>query len=91
MDETDKKNDQYPSLYDAFVLGDRVKRVFRDKDGSTKEYKGIVLAIDKNSIEIYWDTRDGKFRPNGMDITFTRCSVNEIFKGNDLFTPIEKE
>jgi len=91
MDEPDKKTDEYPSLFDIFVLGDRVKRVRKDKDGKTSEYRGTVLAIDKNSIEIYWDTLDGKFRPTGIDITFTNCSVDEIFKGNDLFTPIEKD
>jgi len=91
MDETGKKTDEYPSLFDVFVLGDRVKRVRKDKEGSTKEYKGIVLAIDKSGIEIYWDTCDGKFRPSGIDVTFTNCSVDEIFKGNDFYTPIEKD
>jgi len=91
MDETGKKFDEYPSLFDVFVLGDRVRRVRKDRDGKISEYKGIVLAIDKEGIEIYWDTRDGKFRPNDIDVTFTNCSVDEIFKGNDLYTPIEKD
>ena len=91
MEEIGKKNDEYPSLFDVFVLGDRVKRVRKDKDGKTSEYRGTVLAIDKDSIEVYWDTVDGKFRPVGIDMTFTNCSIDEIFKGNDMFTPIEKE
>ena len=86
-----KKGKAYPSLYDAFELGDRVKRVFKDKSGEYKEYKGIVLAIDEKSIEIYWDTKDGKYRPNDMDIAFTNCPVGEIFNGTDNYSPIEKD
>ena len=86
-----KGKDEYPSLYDIFCLGDRVKRVYTDKDGTSKEYKGIVLAIAKDSIEVYWDTLDGKYRPGNMNIAFTTCPVVEIFKGNDFYTPIEKE
>ena len=55
-----RKFRNYPSLYDAFDLGDRVKRIYKDKDGKEREYRGIVLAIDDNSIEVYWDTKDGK-------------------------------
>ena len=86
-----KENEEYPSLYDAFNLGDRVKRVYKEQNGKSKEYKGTVLAIDKENIEVYWDTRDGKFRPDDMDVTFTTCPIYEIFKGNDGYTPIEKE
>jgi len=89
-----KKNgkiEDYPSLYDAFNLGDRVKRVFTDKKGNHQEYKGIVLAIESNSIEVYWDTRDGKFRPKNMDVTFTNCRINEIFNGNIKYSPIKKD
>ena len=86
-----RKNRNYPSLYDAFELGDRVKRFYKDKSGANKEYKGIILAIDANGIEIYWDTRDGKYRPNDMEIAFTNCPVNEIFKGSDRYSPIKKD
>lgn len=86
-----EKNKNYPSLYDAFGLGDRVKRIYKDKNGKNKEYKGIILAIDDNGIEIYWDTRDGKYRPNDMGIAFTNCPINEIFRGNEKYTPIEKD
>ena len=89
MTKNGKKD--YPSLYDAFELGDRVKRTYRDDNGRNKEYKGIVLAIDDKCIEIYWDTKDGKYRPNDMDIAFTNCPVNEIFQGNEKYSPIEKD
>lgn len=82
---------KHPSLYDAFNLGDRVKRIYREKNGKSREYKGIILAIDEESIEIYWDTRDGKYRPKDMDVAFTTCPINEIFKGNEHYTPIEKD
>ena len=81
----------YPSLLDAFELGDRVKRTYKDKNGNNKEYKGIILAIDENSVEIYWDTRDGKYRPNDMKVAFTNCQINEIFKGSEVYTPIKKD
>jgi len=85
------KPGSYPSLYDVFNLGDRVKRIYKDKSGKSQEYKGIVLGIGEESIEIYWDTRDGKFRPEGMDVTFTICPIHEIFNGNEYYTPIEKD
>ena len=86
-----KKAENHPSLYDAFELGDRVKRIFKDKFGKFQEYKGIVLAIDENSIEIYWDTKNGRYRPQDMDIAFTNCPINEIFKGTGEYSPIEKD
>lgn len=89
--EEKKEVYRYPSLYDAFNLGDRVKRSYRDKNGKLQEYKGIILAIDEKSVEIYWDTLDGKYRPKDMTIAFTTCPINEIFKGNEHYTPIEKE
>jgi len=85
------KNKGYPSLYDAFDLGDRVRRVLYDEKGNTKEYKGIVLAIDDNAVEIYWDTVNGHYRPESMNVGFTNCSAEEVFKGNDKYSPIKKE
>jgi hypothetical protein len=90
-DRNKKMDKNYPSLYDAFDLGDRVIRVYKDKNGKNKEYKGIVLAIDSNRIEVYWDTQDGKYRPNDMNIAFTNCPINEIFKGNEEYSPIKKD
>jgi hypothetical protein len=85
------KTKNYPSLYDMFELGDRVKRFYIDKNGKNKEYKGIVLAIDTKSIEIYWDTIDGKYRPQEMDIAFSNCQIEEIFSGTDKYSSIEKD
>ena len=86
-----KKIQKLPSLYDIFELGDRVKRTYKDLNGGHVEFKGIVLAIDENSIEIYWDTQDGKYRPSDMNIEFTNCPINEIFTGTREYSPIEKD
>jgi hypothetical protein len=86
-----KKIKDYPSLYEVFELGDRVKRIYKDKNGKNKEYKGIVLAIDKNSIEIYWDSIDGKYRPDDMDIAFSNCQQKEVFSGTEKYSSIEKD
>jgi len=85
-----KKENVHPSLYDAFELGDRVIRTYKDKQGKY-EYKGIILAIEDDNIEIYWDTKNGKYRPGDMDITFTNCTVDEIFNGDEKYSPIKKE
>jgi hypothetical protein len=86
-----KEIQEYPSLYDVFELGDRVKRVYKDINGDCIEFKGIVLAIDANSIEIYWDTQDGKYKPNDTNIGFTNCPINEIFTGTKEYSPIKKD
>lgn len=92
MSKNGKDKDSYPSLFDAFCLGDRVRRTYKDKKGSkSQEYRGTILAIANESIEIYWDTLNGKFRPTGMNVTFTECPVYEIFNGNEHYSPIEKE
>jgi len=88
--EEKEKNGKYPCLYDVFDLGDRVKRLYNDKYGKSREYKGIILAIDNNAIEIYWDTKDGKYCPDDTDIYFTHCDLEEIFKGNEKYSPIKK-
>ena len=87
----EKKSHDYPSLYDAFQLGDRVMRSYKDKCGKKTEYKGIILKIEKNSIEVYWDTKDGKYEPGEMGNSFTNCKVEEIFRGDGDYTPIKKE
>jgi hypothetical protein len=89
--DREKKGEEYPSLYDAFQLGDRVMRVYRDKYGKKTEYKGIVLRIERKGVEVYWDTKDGKYKPGEMNISFTHCEVEEIFKGDQEYTPIKKD
>jgi hypothetical protein len=87
----DIEEEDYPSLYETFDLGNRVKRIYKSKDGKYIEYKGIILAISKNSLEIYWDTVDGKYKPENLNLDFTNCQVDEIFKGNSVYSPILKD
>ena len=91
MGEKNKKDYEYPSLYDYFKLGDRVMRSYRDKYGKKVEYKGVILKIEQKSLEVYWDTRDGKYKPGGIDISFTNCDLEEIFNGKDKYSPIKRE
>lgn len=84
------ESNNYPSLYEFFELGDRVKRIYYAKNGQNKIYKGIILAIDENGVEIYWDTKNGKYRPEDMDIAFTKCPIAEIFEGTNEYSPIKK-
>ena len=86
-----QRDEKYPSLHDIFELGDRVKRRYKDENGKTKEYAGVILAIDNKNIEVYWDTLDGKYKPKDMDIMFTNCSINDIFNGNERYSPIRKD
>lgn len=85
------KDSETLSLYDVFKLGDRVKRRYKDDSGRSREYTGIVLAIDKDNVEVYWDTLDGKYMPKEMDVAFTNCSKDDIFKGSEYYTPIRRE
>jgi len=89
-DETISYEKNYPSLFDSFDLGDRVKRTYKDKKGKYYTYKGIILSINKNALEIYWDTKNERYRPKDMDIAFSHCDLEEIFNGKDNYTPIEK-
>ena len=85
------KEKNYPSLYESFKLGERVVRTYKDDSGSSKEYRGLIMAISNDSMEIYWDTVNGKYRPIDMGVAFTKCKVNEVFKGTEHYTPIKKE
>lgn len=85
------KSHDLPSLYDAFQLGDRVMRVYLDKFGKKTVYKGIVLKIEKNRMEVYWDNIDGRYQPDEIDISFTDCGIEEIFRGDGDYSPIKKE
>lgn len=82
---------EYPSLYDAFKLGQRVMRTYEDEYGKKTKYEGIVLAINKSGLQIYWDTLDGYYKPKEIGISFTHCGVEEIFYGNGKYGPIRKD
>jgi hypothetical protein len=85
-----KNKKGFPSLYDAFDLGDRVKRLYTDIYGKSKEYKGIVLAIDNKGMQIYWDTENDRYKPGEMNIDFTHLEIDEIFNGSSKYSPVKK-
>ena len=85
-----KESAEHPSLYEMFNLGDRVKRAYKRGNGKTDMYKGIVMAIEKDYIEVYWDTVNEKYCPSQMKNAFTVCSEEEIFKGSTHYNPIKK-
>lgn len=83
----------YPSLslYDYFKPGDRVKRKFRDDEGRMEEYEGIIMNMDGEHLEIYWDTIDGSYCPDLIEDDFTSCPVDEVMNGTEEFSPIKQK
>ena len=73
------------NLYDIFKPGDRVYRKYIDENGSNSKYEGIIVSLTNDSMEIYWDTVNGKYKPIG----FTKCSIEEVFDGTSGYTPIK--
>ena len=48
------------TLLDYFKVGDKVKQVYYDPNGTKREYAGIIWEINKHCIAVQWDTVDGK-------------------------------
>jgi len=90
MKKCEEKKD-FPSLYDCFELGQRVERSLKNKNGEIKVYKGIILAIDNEGMEIYWDTKDGRYLSEETDFGFCHCKIQEIYKGSSKYSPIKKD
>ncbi len=84
-----RNTEGYPSLYEIFHLGDRVRREYRGEDGKTVEYEGLILSMSENAMEVFWDTVDGEYNPAVKG--FTRCSLEEIFEGTNGYTPIKRK
>jgi hypothetical protein len=82
---------QYPSLYDLFEPGERVRRKMKGEQGQTDVIEGIIMAMDSDQMEIYWDTLNGEYTPELIDEDFTLCSVDEVLNGNRECSPIEKK
>jgi hypothetical protein len=80
---------KYPSLFDHFKPGERVVRSVRNNDGDIKVYEGIIMALDDDKMEVYWDTLDGRYRPEVIGNDFTLCSADEVLDGNTDFSPIK--
>ena len=77
------------SLFSYFKPGDRVKRKYNKQHEKSKHYEGIILSMDHDQLEIYWDTLDGIYCPEFIRADFTLCDAQEVLKGNQLFTPVK--
>ena len=84
----ESKHKEYPSLYKNFKPGERVVRRYKKESGETEEYEGIIMAMDPDNMEIYWDTIDGEYSPDQIMDDFTLCDAEEVYFLNQ--SPIEK-
>ena len=85
---TDK---EFPSLIEAFHLGDRVKRTYYNENGNIESHSGIIMAIYNDSIDIFWDTLNGKYQPDKIKDIFNNYKIEDIFSGNKNYSPIKKD
>lgn len=85
------KSKGYPSLYDAFKPGQRVIREFKKESGEIEEYEGIIMAMDPEYMEVYWDTIDGEYSPDQINDDFTLCDADEVYNGNREYSPIKRK
>ena len=86
----DEKNNNL-TLFDLFNLGDRVNVKFINNTGEKKKYSGIVMSINKESIEVFWDKINGRYKPEKNNFTFNTFEIDDIINGNENFSPIKKK
>jgi hypothetical protein len=86
-----EKPKQYPSLYEEFKPGERVCRRLKKESGEVEEYEGIIMAMDPDYMEIYWDTIDGEYSPEQIIDDFTLCDADEVYNGNREYSPIKRK
>jgi hypothetical protein len=79
------------SLYRKFEPGDRVKRTIENENGRKQEIEGIVMAMDHNRLEVYWDTMDGIYCPNDIMEDFTMCDFEEVMYGTHIYSPVRQK
>ncbi len=87
--DEEKKSKAYPSLYEEFKPGERVIRRLKKDSGEIEEYEGIIMAMDPDYMEVYWDTIDGEYSPDQIIDDFTLCDADEVFNGNQEYSPIK--
>ena len=85
----DEKNNNL-TLFDLFNLGDRVNVKFINNIGEKEKYSGIVMSINKESIEVFWDKINGRYKPEKNNFTFNTFDIDDILNGNKNFSPIKK-
>ena len=85
----DSKDKEYPSLYKKFKPGERVVRRYKNESGEIEEFEGIIMAMDPDFMEIYWDTINGEYSPDQIMDDFTLCNAEEVYNGNQEYSPIK--
>ena len=78
------------TLFEIFNLGDRLNCIYVNKDGKKDKYSGIVMAISKDNIEVFWDKINGIYKPEKIHFTFNTLEIDEIINGNQEFSKIKK-
>ena len=48
------------------------------------------MAIYTDSIDIYWDSLDGRYQPQKIENIFNNYKLKDIFNGNKNYSPIKK-
>lgn len=86
---SNEKSKEYPSLYDEFKPGERVIRQYKNESGEIEEYEGIIMAMDPEFMEVYWDTIDGEYSPDQIIDDFTLCDADEVYNGTLEYSPIK--
>jgi hypothetical protein len=79
------------SLLRQFKPGDRVKRYYHGEPGSINMYEGIIMTVNHDQLEIYWDKIDGVYCPNLIENDFTICNFDEVRNGNQEFSALKQK
>jgi hypothetical protein len=82
-------NKLYSSLFKTFKPGDRVIRKENQQNHNYEIVEGIIMSMDTDFLEVYWDKKNGIYCPEQMDHDFTFCPVDEVVHGNEKFSPIK--
>jgi hypothetical protein len=77
------------SLYRQFEPGDRVKRKLQGGKGESHEMEGIIMSMDHDRLEVYWDTIDGIYSPTAVKEEFTVCDYEEVMYGTKIYSPVK--
>ena len=65
-----------------------MKRIIQQGKGQKKEVEGIIMSIDHDQLEVYWDTLDGIYCPKDIREVFTICNFEEVLYGTQKYSPI---
>ena len=79
------------SLYECFKPGDRVKRTYQGGKGKNQINEGIIMTMDHDQLEIFWDKINGVYCPSLFDDEFTICFLEEVMYGTKKYSPMKQK